>query len=71
MWQYSSAGRIPGIEGRVDMNISYLDVDADSYEDDSLDKDNNTDEEKKDIDNTDKKEEKDEDGQVNSRDMRD
>lgn len=26
MWQYSSAGRIPGIEGRVDMNLSYLDT---------------------------------------------
>lgn len=24
MWQYSSAGRINGIEGRVDMNLSYL-----------------------------------------------
>lgn len=73
MWQYSSAGRIPGIEGRVDMNISYLDVDVDSDKDDSLDKDNKTDDKKEvkeDIDNTDKKEEKDEDGQVNSRDMR-
>ena len=26
MWQYSSAGSIDGIEGRVDMNISYLDT---------------------------------------------
>jgi GH25 family lysozyme M1 (1,4-beta-N-acetylmuramidase) len=26
LWQYSSAGRIPGIEGRVDMDLSYLDV---------------------------------------------
>lgn len=26
IWQYSSAGRISGIEGRVDMNLSYLDV---------------------------------------------
>lgn len=26
MWQYSSAGKVSGIEGRVDMNISYLDV---------------------------------------------
>jgi len=26
MWQYSSAGRISGIEGNVDMNISYLHV---------------------------------------------
>lgn len=26
LWQYSSAGRIPGIEGRVDMNLSYLDT---------------------------------------------
>ncbi|MBP9995727.1 MAG: glycoside hydrolase family 25 protein [Lachnospiraceae bacterium] len=30
MWQYSSAGRINGIEGRVDMNLSYLDIDNDS-----------------------------------------
>ncbi len=28
IWQYSSAGRIPGIEGRVDMNLSYLDIDV-------------------------------------------
>lgn len=27
LWQYSSAGRIDGIEGRVDMNISHLHVD--------------------------------------------
>lgn len=26
MWQYSSAGSVSGIDGRVDMNISYLDV---------------------------------------------
>lgn len=26
MWQYSSSGRIPGIEGRVDMNLSFLDI---------------------------------------------
>lgn len=26
LWQYSSAGNIAGIEGRVDMNISYLEV---------------------------------------------
>lgn len=26
LWQYSSAGSISGIEGRVDMNVSYLDV---------------------------------------------
>ena len=26
IWQYSSAGSIDGIEGKVDMNISYLDV---------------------------------------------
>ncbi len=25
MWQYSSSGRIVGIEGRVDLNLSYLD----------------------------------------------
>ena len=27
LWQYSSAGRINGIEGRVDMNLSYLKTD--------------------------------------------
>ena len=32
MWQYSSAGRIAGIEGRVDMNLSYLDIDGNRYE---------------------------------------
>ncbi|MBQ9989621.1 MAG: glycoside hydrolase family 25 protein [Lachnospiraceae bacterium] len=26
MWQYSSSGRIPGIEGRVDMNLSFLEL---------------------------------------------
>lgn len=26
MWQYSSSGRILGIEGRVDMNLSFLDL---------------------------------------------
>ena len=26
MWQYSSAGSIAGIDGRVDMNLSYLDI---------------------------------------------
>lgn len=30
LWQYSSAGRIPGIEGRVDMNISYLSIEDDA-----------------------------------------
>ncbi len=28
MWQYSSAGSIDGIEGRVDMNLSYLDMNS-------------------------------------------
>lgn len=42
MWQYTSAGRIPGIEGRVDMNMSYLDVygksvDKESSDNESLD----------------------------------
>ena len=26
MWQYSSSGRILGIEGRVDLNLSFLDI---------------------------------------------
>ena len=27
MWQYSSSGAVDGIEGNVDMNISYLGID--------------------------------------------
>lgn len=54
LWQYSSAGRIPGIEGRVDMNLSYLDVDG-------------TNNDKKEEETTSK--EIDEDGQDQSRDM--
>ena len=54
IWQYSSAGRIPGIEGRVDMNMSFLDVSGNS---DKKDNKNKSDKEK------------DEDGQNNSRDM--
>lgn len=42
MWQYSSAGRIPGIEGRVDMNISYLAVD-DNIKDKTTSKESNED----------------------------
>ena len=26
MWQYTSKGRVPGIEGNVDMNIYFLDT---------------------------------------------
>lgn len=80
IWQYTSAGRIPGIEGRVDMNMSYLDVygktsDKDSSEIESADK---TDKKTKDKssdnegaeDSGDKKDkEQDENGQVDSRDM--
>ena len=32
MWQYSSGGRVNGIEGRVDFNLSYLDIEEDSDE---------------------------------------
>ena len=32
MWQYSSGGRVNGIEGRVDFNLSYLDTQEDSDE---------------------------------------
>lgn len=32
LWQYSSGGHISGIEGNVDMNISYLDVSRDEEE---------------------------------------
>lgn len=42
LWQYSSAGRIPGIEGRVDMNLSYLSVD-DSKEQKTTSKESNED----------------------------
>ena len=68
IWQYSSAGRIPGIEGRVDMNMSFLDVfgNSDKKDNDASEaKDNETSEAK---DNKSDKE-KDEDGQNNSRDM--
>ena len=27
MWQYTSSGAVAGIEGRVDLNISYLGID--------------------------------------------
>lgn len=30
LWQYSSAGRVSGIEGRVDFNLSYLKLDENS-----------------------------------------
>jgi len=55
LWQYSSAGRIPGIEGRVDMNISYLDVGIETEE--AGEKERIT------------SKENDEDGQDKSRDM--
>ncbi len=32
MWQYSSGGRINGIEGRVDFNLSYLNIEENSQE---------------------------------------
>lgn len=32
MWQYTSKGNIDGIEGNVDMNISYLSADSDAEE---------------------------------------
>lgn len=64
MWQYSSAGRIPGIEGRVDMNISYLDVEVAKDE-------TKVDGNEKDSDNEKRttSKENDEDGQDQSRDM--
>lgn len=67
MWQYSSAGRIPGIEGRVDMNLSYLDVSGKvAAKQDDKDKDSDEgSEDSKDI----KNKEQSEDGQVDSRDM--
>lgn len=69
IWQYSSAGRIPGIEGRVDMNMSYLDVsDKEGTTDKSKGKESNKKDESKDKDNKSDKE-KDEDGQDNSRNM--
>ena len=30
-WQYSSNGKVDGIEGRVDLNVRYLDSDAEAY----------------------------------------
>lgn len=61
MWQYSSAGRINGIEGRVDMNISYLDINK-------ADEDKKTEAEAVSDEENDK-EENEEDGQDNSRNM--
>ena len=43
IWQYSSAGRIPGIEGRVDMNLSYLDTSDSPKKDRETSKENNED----------------------------
>lgn len=44
IWQYSSGGRIPGIEGRVDMNMSYLNTEStDSKEDRITSKENDED----------------------------
>lgn len=60
LWQYSSAGRINGIEGRVDMNISYLDVSGADNTDNKTDKKSEKDKESK---------ERDEDGQADGRDV--
>lgn len=48
MWQYSSGGRINGIEGRVDMNLCYLDIESDDSDGDS--KESNEVKDKKDED---------------------
>ena len=37
MWQYTSSGRISGIEGRVDFNLCYLDFGNEEEEEESLD----------------------------------
>lgn len=42
MWQYTSSGRINGIEGRVDFNLSYLAVEENNQEKENS-KDNNED----------------------------
>lgn len=65
MWQYSSAGRINGIEGRVDMNVSYLsrDKDADNKKNTQAQTESQEEPER------DNNEENKEDGQDNSRNM--
>lgn len=74
MWQYTSAGRIPGIEGRVDMNMSYLDVYGKTSDKENADETDKKTKDKSsedgDEDSGDKKDkELDENGQVDSRDM--
>jgi len=63
MWQYSSAGRIQGIEGRVDMNMSYLDVSGKTAKKDSDNKDKDSGDESEDSGDK-KNKEQGEDGQV-------
>jgi len=71
MWQYTSSGRINGIEGRVDFNLSYLDKsvtsDADTSEEEKEEKNpEEPDDGSKQKNNPEKENE---DGQNNRRDM--
>ena len=50
LWQYSSAGRVNGIEGRVDFNLSYLSVDGSKMQTKDNDEDTKADIEKEKID---------------------
>lgn len=66
MWQYTSSGRIGGIEGRVDFNLSYLDNSVLENPDEELEDSKPEDPQNEDRQETDKGEEN---GQNNSRDM--
>ena len=50
MWQYTSSGRINGIEGRVDFNLCYLDFGSDASDEEKLEDPNKKNEENPDED---------------------
>ena len=50
MWQYTSSGRISGIEGKVDFNLCYLDFGTEEEEEETLDDPNQTGEDNPDED---------------------
>lgn len=50
MWQYTSSGRISGIEGRVDFNLCYLEFGETEEEEETLDDPNQTGEDNRDED---------------------
>ena len=50
MWQYTSSGRISGIEGKVDFNLCYLDFGTEEEKEETLDDPNQTGEDNPDED---------------------